>query len=517
MKKFFLALLLLTMTLTLSWSGVFAQAESFFISNYQSNAMEYKSISEAQAASDLAAHFGFNISPLDIMAQIPLTDDPNTGYVGDYTKAPSMPPDTYGVYQNPLAEALVRLDIPALGYEGISTEDLKNFLRSGYPVICWVVDHTAAGKGVEYTPESGNTTVVAKNMNTVTVTGFDQSGFTIWDNGKTYTRTEKDLDSSWKVLGYRALIIEGTVNASDAMQWWNRSDGDQWKADQIADNSISPTDRPAESGVISLQNLPRDTDMNAFLGMATAAQDPSQTDSEIQPVFGQFPNPEDYKGWFWYPEEEQINQGASGISYMGQFGDLSSVWSADMDLPSAAWIDRFTGYAQTYNLDCETRSAVDLASFFGFKINAQEFLTTLLRSDDPNEGFVGNYLDKRGQIPPNSYGVYQEPIAAQLRNYGFPAVGYKNMSWDQIRYEIANGRPVMVWVVGATEIGTGLLYTPANGKTTYVVPFQHTVVVIGYDASSVTIQDGGTRYQRDLNTFLASWAVLENRGIIAAY
>ena len=91
------------------------------------------------------------------------------------------------------------------------------------------------------------------------------------------------------------------------------------------------------------------------------------------------------------------------------------------------------------------------------------------------------------------------------------------MSWDQIRYEIANGRPVMVWVVGATEIGTRLSYTPANGKTTYVVPFQHTVVVIGYDASSVTLQDGGTRYQRDLNTFLASWAVLENRGIIAAY
>lgn len=517
MKKNSFVSLVIILIFFLSSTGVFAQAESFFISNYKSNVMEYKSISEAQAASDLAAHFGFTFSPLEIMAQISLSDDPNTGYVGDYTQAPSMPPETYGVYQNPLAEALVRLDIPALGYEGISTEDLKNFIRSGYPVICWVVDHTAAGKGIEYTPESGNTTVVVKNMNTVTVTGFDQNGFTIWDNGKTYTRTEKDLDSSWKVLGYRALIIEGAVKASDALQWWSRSDGDQWKADQITGNTDKSMDQPADSGAISLQNLPRDTDMNAFLGMATAAKDPSQTVPEIQPVFSQLPNPEDYKGWFWYPEDEQVNQGASGISYMGQFGDLSSVWSAGMELPAVAWIDGFTGYAQTYNLDCETRSAVDLASFFGFKIDAQEFLTTLPRSDDPNEGFVGNYWDKRGQIPPNSYGVYQEPIAAQLRNYGFPAVGYKNMSWDQIRYEIANGRPVMVWVVGATETGTALPYTPANGKTTYVVPFQHTVVVIGYDASSVTVQDGGIRYQRDLNTFLASWAVLDNRGIIAAY
>ncbi len=91
------------------------------------------------------------------------------------------------------------------------------------------------------------------------------------------------------------------------------------------------------------------------------------------------------------------------------------------------------------------------------------------------------------------------------------------MSWEQVQYEIANRRPVMVWVAGATEMGTPIAYTPASGRTTYVVPFQHTVVVLGYDAQNVILQDGGIRYTRSLNTFLASWAVLENRGIVAAY
>ena len=63
-------------------------------------------------------------------------------------------------------------------------------------------------------------------------------------------------------------------------------------------------------------------------------------------------------------------------------------------------------------------------------------------------------------------------------------------------------------------IGYSVPYTPAStGRTTLVVPFQHTVVVIGYDANSVTIQDGGMKYTRDWNTFLVSWGALGNRAV----
>ncbi|MBQ4511658.1 MAG: C39 family peptidase [Anaerolineaceae bacterium] len=186
----------------------------------------------------------------------------------------------------------------------------------------------------------------------------------------------------------------------------------------------------------------------------------------------------------------------------------------DQTLPDSAFVDGFVGYDQTYNLDCEARSAVDLAAWFGKNINHGEFLYYLPKSDDPNEGFVGSWTDARGNIPPASYGVYQEPVASLLRNYGLNAVGAYAFTEDALKAQIAQGKPVMVWVVGNVEIGYSRPYTAAStGRTTYVVPFQHTVVVTGYDPNSVYVQDGALRYTRDWNTFLLSWGALGNRAI----
>lgn len=212
------------------------------------------------------------------------------------------------------------------------------------------------------------------------------------------------------------------------------------------------------------------------------------------------PSP-DSDGWFY-----QMLQ--------GWYDDFEN-WTGDTQaLPESAFVDGFVGYQQSYNLDCEARSAVDMAAWFGVNVNHGEFLYNLPKSDDPNEGFVGSWTDARGHIPPASYGVYQEPIAALLRNYGLNAVGVYAYTQDALKGQIAAGKPVMVWVVGNVEIGYSVPYTPAStGHTTYVVPYQHTVVVTGYDKDNVYIQDGGLRYSRDWNTFLVSWGVLGNRAV----
>lgn len=208
----------------------------------------------------------------------------------------------------------------------------------------------------------------------------------------------------------------------------------------------------------------------------------------------------DSDGWF-YPLEQ------------GWYDDFDS-WTGGQSIPDSAFVNGFTGYEQTYNLDCEARSAVDLASWFGVNIPHAEFLYNLPKSDDPNVGFVGSWTDARGHIPPASYGVYQEPVAALLRNYGLNAAGAYAYTEDALKSQIAAGKPVMVWVVGNVEIGYSVPYTPAStGHTTYVVPYQHTVVVTGYDADAVYIQDGALKYTRDWNTFLLSWGALGNRAI----
>ncbi len=189
-------------------------------------------------------------------------------------------------------------------------------------------------------------------------------------------------------------------------------------------------------------------------------------------------------------------------------------WETSANLPEGAYVDGFVGYAQSYTLDCETRSAIDLAAYFGVNIPHSEFLISLPHSDDPNLGFVGNFYDPRGQIPPASYGVYQEPIAGMLRNYGLTAVGMEGYTVDSLKTQIAKGRPVMVWIIGNTITGTPVSYTPSNGRTTTVAHFQHTAVVIGYDAQNVTLQDGANKYTRSWEVFKQSWGVLNNRAVV---
>ena len=75
---------------------------------------------------------------------------------------------------------------------------------------------------------------------------------------------------------------------------------------------------------------------------------------------------------------------------------------------------------------------------------------------------------------------------------------------------------MIVWVVGQVWNGTATAYTAAsNGHTLNVVAYEHTVMVIGYGAGTVTILDGGSVYSRSLGQFMASWEVLGNMAVLA--
>ncbi|MGW8250529.1 MAG: proprotein convertase P-domain-containing protein, partial [Anaerolineales bacterium] len=113
-------------------------------------------------------------------------------------------------------------------------------------------------------------------------------------------------------------------------------------------------------------------------------------------------------------------------------------------LPIQAQIYGISGRNQALPLDCESRSAVDWAAYFGYSIGELTFFNLLPHSDNPDKGFVGNVYDPWGNIPPKSYGVHAEPVAALLRSYGVTAYAHRPLSWDQLRAEIAAGRPVVV-------------------------------------------------------------------------
>ncbi len=182
-------------------------------------------------------------------------------------------------------------------------------------------------------------------------------------------------------------------------------------------------------------------------------------------------------------------------------------------LPAEYRISGVTGYNQSYNLSCESRSAADWAAYFGYSISESTILASLPGSDNPDAGFVGNVNGAHGQIPPYDYGVHAAPVAVVLNNNGVSANAVKGLSLTDMRKQIASGNPVIAWVVGNVWTGSGVSYTSADGNTTLVAYYEHTVIVTGYDSEGYYFVDGSSSYYRSSSVFASSFAALGNMAI----
>ncbi len=184
------------------------------------------------------------------------------------------------------------------------------------------------------------------------------------------------------------------------------------------------------------------------------------------------------------------------------------------DIPPYAYITGVFGSPQLYTLDCEAQAAVDWARFFGVRIDELEFIERFPQSDDPDEGFVGYVNGPMGQLPPSDYGVHAGPVADLLRDYGIQAKAVRDWDLDRIKYEIAAGRPVIVWIVNLPfDIDTHE-YTASNGNTTTVARFEHTWIVTGYNMNVLTVVDSDWTYNVKTQTFLERWNSLGNQAIV---
>ena len=184
------------------------------------------------------------------------------------------------------------------------------------------------------------------------------------------------------------------------------------------------------------------------------------------------------------------------------------------ELPLTASVSGLYGTPQLYTLDCESQSAVDFARFYGVSINELEFISRLPYSDDPEEGFVGAVNGPMGQLPPSDYGVHAKPIAKLLREYGVKAKAVRGWDMDQIRNEIASGRPVIAWIVNLPYNIDTQDYTASNGNTTRVARYEHTWIITGYNRNVFTVVDSEWTYNVKISTFKERWDALGNQAIV---
>jgi uncharacterized protein YvpB len=184
-----------------------------------------------------------------------------------------------------------------------------------------------------------------------------------------------------------------------------------------------------------------------------------------------------------------------------------------MVLPESFYNFDFVGHRQAYSIGCEASVAVDLAQYYDVDILEYEFQTNLPHSDNPDKGFVGDVNGPWGQIPPYAYGVHAAPVADLLNEFGVDVQGGKGYTLEDIKQALANGHPVIVWVIGNMVYSDPVEYLDTEGQVSIVAPYEHVVVLTGYNEEKIRYNNNGNTFESSYKTFLTSWGVLGNMAV----
>ena len=164
---------------------------------------------EASAARDWAWFFGVEINEFNFQMELPISDNPDLGFVGS-VEGPwgQVPPYAYGVHAAPVAQVLRdNYGIPAGATKEFTITEIKREIASNQPVIVWVIGNCVGGIPFEYTDQAGNTVVVAAYEHVVIITGYNEDSLRYMNNGKFYDIQYEYFENSWSVLGNMALYL----------------------------------------------------------------------------------------------------------------------------------------------------------------------------------------------------------------------------------------------------------------------------------------------------------------------
>lgn len=187
----------------------FVLPESFYITDIAGHKQYFGIGCETSAAVDWANYFDVQIYEYNFQHELPLSDNPDLGFVGD-ANGPwgQVPPYAYGVHAGPVADLLQKYGLDAIGAKNLTLDQIKKSLAQSKPVIAWVIGNVTGGVPSEYTDSQGNTTIVAAYEHVIILTGYDQDSIRYLNNGKFYEVPIDVFLNSWGVLGNMAVMME---------------------------------------------------------------------------------------------------------------------------------------------------------------------------------------------------------------------------------------------------------------------------------------------------------------------
>jgi uncharacterized protein YvpB len=177
--------------------------DSVYLKGVTSFRQSYPISCESRTAVDWADFFGVQIYESDFQFGLPLSDNPDKGFVGDvHDPWGQVPPYSYGVHAAPVATLLKEeYGLSARAVKNFSLENLKKEIASSQPVIAWVIGNMVGGIPSEFVDKEGNKVVVAAYEHTVIVTGYGKDHIRYLNNGNFFQVPMDTFLNSWGVLG----------------------------------------------------------------------------------------------------------------------------------------------------------------------------------------------------------------------------------------------------------------------------------------------------------------------------
>ena len=213
--------------------------------------------------------------------------------------------------------------------------------------------------------------------------------------------------------------------------------------------------------------------------------------------------PDGTVGWVWAEFVDPDGSGEASSS-SDESGEVGSSGGAVL-IPGAF------AYKQQRGLSCEYASLAIATGMLGDWISEYDFDPVVPLSANPHWGYRG-YIDGTWGNT-TDYGVYAEPLAPALQQFGFQGDVFYGGPAD-LMAQIDMGRPTLVWIGARGESGSFYEWTP-DGTRYQLTPFYHVVVIYGYDDGGVYVSDpgNGALTYWDWASFKAMWSVMDGMSL----
>ncbi|MBN1581569.1 MAG: C39 family peptidase [Anaerolineae bacterium] len=162
---------------------------------------------ESSSAAMAANFFGIQASEAQILASLPLDENPHKGFRGNVDGAYGGLQD-YGVYAEPIRQVLTDLGLTVEAFSG-GMEDIRGHLRQGRVLVAWITYDLQVQIPRPVTLDSGEVVTMVPYEHALLIVGYNSDGFWVNDpytgTGKFYT--EREFVRSFAYLGNMALVV----------------------------------------------------------------------------------------------------------------------------------------------------------------------------------------------------------------------------------------------------------------------------------------------------------------------